>query len=170
MQYEVDVNGRARRVVVHREGARFLVTVDGRDALVDAVRVDAHTWSILVGTSSFEVTLTPGRDTGQVSARVGPTPVAVTLNGRRRWGRDDGHAQLAGSRPDHLTALMSGKVVRILTTIGEAVRPRQPLVVIEAMKMENELRAASGGIVKELRVREGQSVDAGAVLVVIAPA
>ena len=50
---------------------------------------------------------------------------------------------------------------------GEAVRARQPVVVIEAMKMENALTAARDGIVSEVHVRDGQSVDAGTLLVVI---
>jgi len=168
VQYEADVNGRPRRVVVHREDGRFVVAVDGREVDVDAVRVGAHAWSLLVGTASFEVTVAPGTDAGQLTVGVGAVPVAVSLNGRRRWGRtDDVGGSSAGSGPDHLVAVMPGKVVRILTKVGDTVRPRQALVVIEAMKMENELRATREGIVKDVRVREGQSVDAGAVLVVV---
>jgi biotin carboxyl carrier protein len=62
---------------------------------------------------------------------------------------------------------MSGKVIRVLVQTGEAVHARQPVVVIEAMKMENELRATHDGTVAEITVRDGQSVDAGALLVVI---
>ena len=64
-------------------------------------------------------------------------------------------------------ASMSGKVVRVLVQTGEAVHARQPVVVIEAMKMENELRATHDGTVADIKVRDGQSVDAGALLVVI---
>ena len=60
---------------------------------------------------------------------------------------------------------MPGKVVRILVAPGDAVEPRQGLVVIEAMKMENELRAARAGRVMTVRVVQGQSVEAGALLV-----
>jgi biotin carboxyl carrier protein len=171
VQYEVDVNGRRVLVVIHRQNNRLVVTVDGREAPVDAVRVDAHTWSLLVGTSSFEVTLAPGADTGRLSVGVGPVPVAVALSGRKRWGRkDDSGAASGGNGPDHLVAVMAGKVVRVLAKVGEGVRARQAIVVIEAMKMENELRAARDGVVKEVRVREGQSVDAGTTLVVVTPA
>jgi biotin carboxyl carrier protein len=171
VQYEVEVNGRPVRVVVHRHDSRFLVTVDGRETPVDAVRVDAHTWSLLVGTSSFEVTLAPGSDSGRLSVGVGPVPIAVTLSGPNRWGRkDEGGGSSGGNGPDHVVAVMAGKVVRVLVEVGDIVRARQALVVIEAMKMENELRAARDGVVKEVRVREGQSVDAGAPLVVVAPA
>ena len=62
---------------------------------------------------------------------------------------------------------MPGKVLRVLVRAGDAVEPRQGLVVIEAMKMENELRAARAGRVKSVRVSEGQSVDAGALLAIV---
>jgi biotin carboxyl carrier protein len=62
---------------------------------------------------------------------------------------------------------MPGKIVRILVTVGDAVVARQPIIVVEAMKMENELRASGAGRVTDLHVREGQLVDAGAVLAVI---
>jgi biotin carboxyl carrier protein len=62
---------------------------------------------------------------------------------------------------------MPGKVVRVLVKAGDTVQTRQSLVVVEAMKMENELRAARTGTVREVFVREGQSVDAGTPLVAI---
>ena len=62
---------------------------------------------------------------------------------------------------------MPGKVVRVLVKPGDTVAARQPLVVVEAMKMENELRAGRDGTVAEVHVREGVSVDAGALLIVI---
>jgi biotin carboxyl carrier protein len=65
---------------------------------------------------------------------------------------------------------MPGKVVRVLVQAGQAVRARQPIVVIEAMKMENELRAGHDGTVTELQARDGQSVEAGALLAVITAA
>ena len=62
---------------------------------------------------------------------------------------------------------MAGRVVKVLVKTGEAVAARQPLVVVEAMKMENELRAPRDGTVAEVRVSEGSSVEANAVLVVL---
>ncbi len=62
---------------------------------------------------------------------------------------------------------MPGKVIRLLVKPGDRVDARQPVVVVEAMKMENELRAARGGTVSEVHAREGQLVDAGALLVTI---
>ena len=169
MHYEVEVDGRLRQVVVHRHDGQFVVSVDGRESAVDAVRVDAHTWSLLIGGASFEVTLAPDGAAGQLAVTVGHVPSIVALNGRRRWSRkDDGATRGVGS--DRLVAPMPGKIVRVLVKPGDTVAARQPLVVIEAMKMENELRASHDGVVKELTAREGQSVDAGTLLAIIGPA
>jgi biotin carboxyl carrier protein len=178
VQYEVEVGGRRLQVVVTRSGDGFAVTVDGRARQVDAARIDAHTLSLLVdgrdgrkavlsGTAqSHEVSVAADPISGQLTVHVGATAVAVTLNGRRRWGRKEDSAG-AGSGPQRLTAPMPGKVVRVLVKAGDQVTPRQPVVVVEAMKMENELRASRGGTVAEVLVHEGTSVDAGALLLVI---
>ena len=60
---------------------------------------------------------------------------------------------------------MPGKIVRVLVGAGDAVHARQPLIVVEAMKMENELRAVRDGTVAEIHVKEGASVEAGAPLI-----
>jgi biotin carboxyl carrier protein len=167
MQYEVEIAGRLLHVAVTRAGDGFAVTVDGRTRQVDAARIDAHTLSLLVDTVwSKEVSIAADPVGGQLAVHVGATPVTVTLNGRRRWGRkDEGAGAVSG--PQRLVAPMPGKVVRVLVKRGDLVTARQPVVVVEAMKMENELRASREGTVTEIHVREGMSVDAGALLLVI---
>ena len=167
LRYEVEVGGRVREVVVTRTGGAFAIDVDGHTRLVDVSRIDAHTLSLLLDSVWLkEITVSPDPVTGQVLVRVGAALVPVRVNGRRRWGpRDDGGA--AGSGPQRLVAPMPGKIVRILVKAGETVLARQPVVVVEAMKMENELRAVRDGRVAEIHAREGASVDAGALLVLI---
>ena len=116
---------------------------------------------MMAGGRSYDVTIVPDAG-GQLSVLVGATPCTVMLNGgrRRRHSDDSG----AGDGPDRVTAPMPGKVVRVLVGAGDAVRARQPLAVVEAMKMENELRAGRDGIVAAIHVKEGASVDAGAML------
>ena len=189
MQYEVDVNGRLRQVTVHRVDGRFVVSLDGEEWRIDAAQVDPQTLSLLiedpggmntpaaettdpapaVGVASCEVTLTADAVSGRTSVTVGSVPVMVTLNGRRRWNRTEEGSTVAGG-PQRLLAPMPGKIVRVLVTTGQAVKHRQPLIVVEAMKMENELRASADGVVVELLVQEGQSVDAGTLLAVLGPA
>ena len=168
MRYEIDVGGRTRHVAVERAGDGFAVELDGRSWRIDASRVDAYTLSLILDNgvdhrAGSEVTVVPGRSAGQFTIQVGTVPVAVTINGRRRVGV----SAPATSGPQRIAAPMPGKVVRVFVRPGDAVTARQPLVVVEAMKMENELRASRDGTVAEVHVREGLSVEAGAPLIVI---
>ena len=98
--------------------------------------------------------------------RIDGRTVTAVINGRRT-GRAtaDGGAHAHGEQA--VLAPMPGRVVRVLVSRGEAVAARQPVVVIEAMKMENELRSPKEGRVKDVTVSAGASVEAGRVLVVI---
>jgi len=166
VQYEIEVNGRLRQVAVHRTGGAFDVSVDGRTWRVDAARIDAKSMSLVLhpGSASYDVGVAADTATGLLSVRVGTTHVAVALNGRRGRRDDAGHA---AAGPQRITAPMPGKIVRVPAQAGDAVRARQTIVVIEAMKIENELKAARDGIISELHAREGASVDAGSLLAVI---
>ena len=178
MRYDVEIGGVTRHVTVVRSGDAFAVTLDGQTFQIDAALIDGHTLSLLVdrvwpdetgrtdGKSVHDVTLAPGSD-GTLTVRIGTTPMAVTLDGRRRLRA--GAAADAGSGPQRLIAPMPGKIVRVLASPGDVVKARQPLVVVEAMKMENELRAERDGTVAEVHAREGLLVEAGALLVVIHP-
>jgi biotin carboxyl carrier protein len=120
-------------------------------------------------TRSYDVTVTPDAGAVQFAVRVGPVVVPVALNGRRHSRRKEEGGQ-SGAGPERLVAPMPGRVVRVLVKRGQAVTARQPIVVIEAMKMENELRAGREGMVSELQVNDGESVEAGALVAVITAA
>jgi biotin carboxyl carrier protein len=170
VQYEIEIDGRVRRVVVQRTGSAFTVTVDGRAHQVDAVPVDGQSWSLLLGGQSHEVAIARSAAGRETVVNVGGMPVTALVNGRRRSGRkEDGRhgGPWAAGGPQRIVAPMPGKIVRVLAERGATVKARQPVVVIEAMKMENELRASRDGIVSEVHAREGQSVDAGVLLIVI---
>jgi len=166
VQYEIEVNGRIRQVSAERAGDRFAVSVDGRARDVDARRLDGRTLSLIVGPgASYDVSIVPDAATGMLNVRVGGAECTVAFGGRRRGRPEDRDHGPSG--PQRLVAPMPGKIVRVLVRPGEAVRARQTVVVIEAMKMENELRAARDGTVGELPAREGAPVVAGELLAVI---
>ena len=165
MRREVEINGRVHQIAIRSEGRGVVVSIDDRERVVDAARVDPFTWSLIVDGISREVTVVPS-EPGHLSVRVGDAVAAVAVGGRRR-GRGRHAGIVAGSGGQRLTAPMPGKVVRVLVRQGEIVAARQPIVVVEAMKMENELRASVGGVVSEVNVESGQSVEVGALLAVI---
>jgi biotin carboxyl carrier protein len=167
VQYEVEINGRVRQVAVRRAGGQFAASVDGRVRRVDVARIDAQTMSLLVddGVGTYDVGVTSDAATGLLRVRVGTTVIDVAVNGGRRR-RYDRSAE-SGTGPQRIVAPMPGKIVRVGVSTGDAVRARQTVVVVEAMKMENELKANRDGVVGELRAVAGASVEAGALLVVI---
>lgn len=173
MRLEVAAAGRVRAVHVAGHGGRYRVDVDASRREVDAIPLGGGTWSLLTGSHevghaggrSYEIGVVE-RAGGELTVYVNGRPVPVRVGGRwRRRGAEP--AADTGSGPQRVVAPMSGRVVKVLVKPGDAVQARQGLVVVEAMKMENELRAARPGIVREIRVAEGASVDANTVLVVL---
>jgi biotin carboxyl carrier protein len=171
MNFEIEVHGRWHAVKVERVGSRFRIESDGRVDMVDVARIDRTTTSMIVEgdrDTSHEVSLLNGREPGEVEIhfRAGVVHARIASAGER--GRRSSGAGLTGpGGPQRVTAPMPGKIVKVLVTPGDEVAVRQGLVVIEAMKMENELRATRAGHVKDVHVAEGDLVDAGRLLAVI---
>lgn len=169
MHFDIEVNGRLHAVKVERTGTRFRIESGGRVDVVDVARVDRSTISMIVEGErgcSHEAGLVDGREPGEleVHLRAGVVQARVLVAGGR-GRRAEGAGAAAG--PQRVTAPMPGKVVKVLVAPGDEVSARQGLVVIEAMKMENELRAARAGRVRDVLVTEGDLVDAGRLLTVI---
>jgi biotin carboxyl carrier protein len=157
--FEVEAGGTTRRID-RRGGQTWL---DGRPVDVDAVRT-GHAWSILLERRSYEVSLVqqePGELTVHVNGRA--VTVRVQRFGSRRADAGGGDARGAG----RVVSPMPGRIARVLVRVGETVAARQGLVVVEAMKMENELRSPRAGRVTEVRAAEGALVEGNAVLIVI---
>jgi biotin carboxyl carrier protein len=164
VRFEVDIAGRVRTIDARRDGTRWAITVDGRPVPVDIVR-NGERWSLLIGARSHDVAVERGRP-GERTVHVDGGAIVLSLsNGRARRGRSEGHASSGAMR---VVAPMPGRVVKLLVSTGEAVAAKQGLVVVEAMKMENELRAPRAGTVTEVAVTAGTSVEAGTLLVVVA--
>ena len=171
MTFEVEVNGRTRAVSVERAGSRdtFRVTVDGAVTLVDAQRSGEFGISLLFPDAAGEgarVSLAPGGAPGGMLACLRGRCTSVAVNGRRT-GRGTAETGSGAHGEQKVTAPMPGRVMRVLVQVGDDVQARQPVVVVEAMKMENELRSPKTGRVKDVAVAPGASVEAGRVLLVI---
>lgn len=164
----LEVSGMVRHVQVARDGSRFTVTLDGVRHVLDAAEIEPGRWSLLFDAErrSHEVLVRSGQtDLATVIVDGATVPVRV-LDPRRRTVAG-GAGGTGGEGPVRVTAPMPGKVIRVLVRPGDVVTARQGLVVVEAMKMENELRAPREGTVREVQAREGASVEAGALLLTI---
>ncbi len=169
MTFEIDVNGRTRSVAIERVPStpnRYRVTVDGVQQLVDAVRIDEGVLSLILPDigASHQVAISNGQSPGEHTVTLPEGTFTVTVNGRRTHRTADVKGAAGEQR---IVAPMPGKVLRVLARVGDEVTHRQPLVVVEAMKMENELSSPKTGRVKEVAVSEGQSVEAGRLLAIV---
>lgn len=174
MQFQIEVGGRIRAVTVERDGDLFRIGVDGRMHLVDVRRIDGHTLALLLqpegsggARRSLEASFAARPQAGAFDVHVAGRYVPIQLRNGIAGRRPRHAAAAAGTGPQRIVAPMPGKVVRVLVAPGDEVIARQGLVVVEAMKMENELKAARDGRVAAVSVVEGQSVEAGAALVTV---
>ena len=179
MIYDVDINGRTRRVAVTRQGQAFEVSVDGH-AQAASVSVVNGVWSLLLSDRpdaanpdahipqrSYEVAVVEAAS-GELTVHVNGRLVSATVAGARgSWARRGHDGAAAGKGPQKILAPMPGKVLKVLVKAGDVVAARQGVVVVEAMKMENELKTARAGTVKEVKAVEGATVEAGSVLVIV---
>ncbi len=161
MRYRVSIEGVERVVDVQvGPGGAVTVSLDGEPVGADVRRipggvslvVEGRVWDVLVGGPAEAMQLASGEH------RI----VATVESERARSRRKTGATADAGKE---LRSPMPGRIVKVLVAAGEAVAPDQPLVVIEAMKMENELRATAAATVAAVEVREGQNVEGNVVLV-----
>ena len=149
---------------------KWQVTVDGRTVEIDSEQlagvrqVEAGVYSVLLEGASYEIRIHSSRQGGMMASVAG-RQFAVEVANPRDASRSSRTA--LGSGRQNVTAPMPGKVVRILVATGDNVETSQGLVVVEAMKMQNELKAARPGRVIEIRAREGETVGAGDVLLVL---
>jgi biotin carboxyl carrier protein len=170
MKLNAEVGGESVALEVRREGGRVSAEVGGRRYELEARGVGEGEYLLLEGGRVYECRVGAARGAadgrGRLGVAVGAREYEVTLRdtkhlrgARAVGGHDAGRAQVSAPMP--------GKVVRVLVERGQEVEAGQGLVVVEAMKMQNELKSPKAGAVVELRAEPGATVNAGEVLAVI---
>jgi len=164
----VTLEGREAEVTFHTEGDRLVLEADGRRLEADFVRLpDGEVYSLLIDGRSHVVRVAPSDEGLEVELRGAVIPVEVK-HPLERMLQASGGARSAG-RGETVSAPMPGVVVALRARRGDTVRAGQAVVLVEAMKMQNELAALHDGVVTEVLVAEREAVSAGQVLVRLAP-
>ena len=146
---------------IEEHGGVFRLSVDGRRIDGEVLQPEPGVFAFKVGHRivEFHASTLPGIDTRRIETATGTTDIRIIDRKHRSPGDEaDGDGQQT------LLAPMPGKVVAILAAIGESVERGQGVLVVEAMKMQNEVKAARDGVVAEIRVSAGDTVSAGQVL------
>lgn len=165
MRWEVRIGDRTREVELRREGRSYSVKVDGSNYRIDAVRTAGAFSSLLVDSASFDL---------GVSAK--GNRYTVDVDGKRfcfdlldlsiRW-TGSGSPGSSAAGPLQVVAVMPGRVVSVLVKKGQKVKAGEGLVVLEAMKMENEMQSPKGGTVSRVHVTPGQIVESGEPIITV---
>jgi Biotin-requiring enzyme len=169
MTFEIEVGSARRAVSIAPAGpGAYRIVIDGTAHHVLAERVGEFGLSLIAEAGAGEsraFTVVPAGPPGALLVGYAGRTFGVAVDGRRRRAGGDTAAQADGEQA--VLAPMPGRVVRVLVGPGDLVAARQGVVVVEAMKMENELRSPKAGRVKDVSVTPGTLVEAGRVLVVI---
>jgi biotin carboxyl carrier protein len=164
MKLDVEIDGKTHSVELVQERDLSRWFADGLPLDADAVEVSPGVYSILLHGESFEVRIE--KVGSELRAMALGREYKITIRDPREWKRNRGGATEAEGR-QQVTAPMPGKVVRILVATGDQVQAGQGLMVVEAMKMQNEIRTPKSGKIERLSVTEGQTVNAGEVVAVV---
>jgi biotin carboxyl carrier protein len=162
MKFDVRIEDKTRIVELERIADRWHITLDGQPLDADAVQIAPNIFSILLRGQSHEIRVTPSPN-GTLTLQTGLEEFTAEVVDPRAWsGRR--HSALEAEGRQQVVAPMPGKVVRLLVKAGDTVEAGQGLLVIEAMKMQNEIRSPKSGVVERLLAQEGQAVNAGEIL------
>jgi acetyl-CoA/propionyl-CoA carboxylase biotin carboxyl carrier protein len=161
----ITVDGRDRTVVVDGPGqdGKFRIAIDGVEHRVDARALRPGTWSLVIAGKNWVIDLDRRRN--GIAASVGDSEALLQVEDALRKRL----ASAAGVRPattgESIRAPIAGKVVKVVVAVGDQVAAGSAVIVLEAMKMENELAAERGGTVAAIHKAAGQAVDTGDLLV-----
>ena len=170
MRYTIEIDGEAVQVDVSALGAgRYQVRVGEGEAQTVSARAGAEGVHLLAGDRSLEVRTGSGARGDDLHVHAAGRSASLTVLDDRAARLRARRASALGGGDDVVRSPMPGRVVDVLVGEGDVVEAGQGVVIVEAMKMENELRASGPGVVREVHVRPGDAVESGADLVSFGP-
>ena len=164
MVYDVIVGGKPHRLELERTEDVWQCRLDGKDIHVDAMLARRDVLSLIIDGHAYEVKRE--QTATDLHLWVGSTRFPVELRDPRSLRSRQGSAQ-DDKGPRKILAPMPGRVVRLLVTEQAEVEAGQGIVVVEAMKMQNEIKSPKKGVVKKITTAAGAAVNAGDVLAIV---
>jgi pyruvate carboxylase subunit B len=169
LRFYVEVNGREREVLLEGEGEEIRATVDGKAHRLVLREVDGlGQFAALVDGASFAVSV-DGEGEGRLRIGLEGEGYAVSVEDERERASHAAEARADDAGPRIVRSVIPGIVVALLAKEGEEVEADAPLLLLEAMKMQNEIRAPAAGRLERFHVRPGETVGAGAPLATLTP-
>src|SRR2546423_5381502 len=160
MKLHAAIAGYQTDIQIREEHTRVFAEVDGRYYELE-VRESGHGYLLIEDGRVFDCRVESPPESGKkVDVMVGPATFAVTLTDPKRWRGTEAMSAHADEAA-HIIAPMPGKVVKVLVAIGEQIEAGAAVAIVEAMKMQNELKSPKGGTVASINVEVGTTVNGG---------
>jgi pyruvate carboxylase subunit B len=165
MAYIATLDDKTHKIEVQEleEDHLYRISIDGVERIVDGRKLSGHIYSLLFDNRSFTLDVANKDDMYTVACE-GKSFRLQLLDERRALRPGEGSSE-GRDGGKHVRSFMPGKVVEVLVAVGDEVAKDQGLLIIEAMKMENEVRSTAAGKVREIRVAPGQAVESGELLI-----
>ncbi|HLB58458.1 MAG TPA: biotin/lipoyl-containing protein [Bdellovibrionota bacterium] len=164
MNFEATIGKKSRSVKVTKDDGHFIVFIDQLQPIFADLVTTPTGYNLVMQGRSYRMTLASENHSYSIQINGELFELQMVSEFRKLQQRLRGQ-ELAGAGT--IIAKMPGKIVKVLAKVGDEVHDGQSVLIMEAMKMENELRSPSKGKIKEIRVKEGDTVEAGALLVVL---
>lgn len=167
MKLQAELNNEKHEIEIRRDGEKVLARVDDREYNLEASEVEPNVYLLKNENKIYEVFVSPSTNQNEPwQVKVKNQAFEINLIDPKRLRGADGSLEQADGIAEIKTA-MPGKLVRVMVEAGAAIKQGEPVLVVEAMKMQNEMKSSKDGIVKEIRFAEGATVNAGDVLAII---
>ncbi|MGI9056544.1 MAG: biotin/lipoyl-containing protein [Pyrinomonadaceae bacterium] len=167
MKLQAELNNETHEVEVRREGEKVFARVDEREYELEASEVEPNVFLIKHENKIYEIFVAPQTaKTEPFKVKIKNEEFEINLIDPKRLSGSNAESGAADGIAEIKTA-MPGKLVRVLVKQGAEIEKGEPVLVVEAMKMQNEMRSPKDGIVKEIRFEEGATVNAGDILAII---
>jgi len=163
MKFHAELGDNNHEIEIRREDGKLLARVDDRDYELEVSEPEPGVYLLKHEGKIFEASVSAGELT---QVRIGTNELEVKLTDPKRL-RGSGAAHEHGDGLAEIKTAMPGKVVAVLQSVGATVEKGDGVLVVEAMKMQNELKSPKDGVIKEIRVAEGAAVSAGDILATI---
>ena len=167
MKLQAEISSEKHEIEIRRDGERVSARIDDREYEIEASEVEPNVYLLKNENKIYEVFISPQQNLNEpFEVKIKNQEFEITLidpkclrGAGASSGGADGIAEIKTAMP--------GKLVRVLVKAGAEIKQGEPLLVVEAMKMQNEMKSPKDGKVKEIRFSEGATVNAGDVLAVI---
>ncbi len=165
---EIRLNDRVSNVeLVSKENNQIEIKVDGREYKLDAVRVEDGVYSILLNGKSYTVELIEGEQSKKYNVNTLYRSFDLEIIDAETRYLLSRNKNLNDEQGNTISSPMPGKIVKITVKAGEKVKQGQTVIIVSAMKMESEYKTGKAGTIKEIYVREGDTIEGNQPLITI---